>query len=601
MKKRILAALLAGVMLLGLAACGTTPAETPAEPPAGGDTTEAPAEPTGGNWQYRVELTPDNPVTINTAIVTSQMAPNDGNKLSVKMAETLGVTLNYQIIPGDQQETIIGTWLASGEFPELIAQSDLNFALIEGGGLLRLDDMIDSGEFPSIARHVEPFRQRMSYIGGNAPDGDGIYILPAFGRWYNYMTETQSFGTGFFIQKAVLEWAGFPDLSNWTLEQYFDLIEGYMQENETDENGNPLRGMAFEFSDRSWSLTNGPQFLAGHPNNGGVIVDPVTNIASYYIDTDWARRYYEILNDAFLRGLIDVESFTRSADEYQSVLASGSVLGISDQRWAFGNAVDALNAEGRHNRTWVPTMPTFDGIAPWYNDFPAMNTNQGFGIASTAENPGLLMTFLDTMLTQEWQILLSWGIEGEDFQVDGDGMFYRTQEQRDQFHDLAWRADNKLMALYDQLPKIQGTFPDPGFGYGNAWSPGDQVAEFQETLFDYDRMFLESYGKGTWMDFVNQPPANPPYYPAWNIAIEEGLPRINDQLVGDLTEEWVPRLVMAPAGEFAGLWDQFMELIAAIDHQPFLDSMNAGIQQRIEIWGKDSGDWQNTAPLAPLP
>ena len=534
-------------------------------------------------------LSPDNPITIDTLIVTDQMAPNPTNKISALLAERLGVTINYEIVASEQQDTRIGTLLASGDFPDFIAQSDLEFRLIEGGALLRLDEFIDSGRFPNIARHVAPHRQRLSYNGDHAEHG--IYILPAYNRWYGELTGGTHWGTGFFIQKEVLSWAGYPDLTNWTLEQYFDLLEAYMAENPYDENGTQIQGFTFPVIDRVWGMTNPPMFLAGFPNNGGFIVDENYE-AHMYATSEYAERYFRILNDANARGLIDPETFVRTGDQYQAALANGNILGMHDQRWAFGNANDALVAEGRVNRTWVTTMPTFDGREPWYADFPVMNSNQGFGISSTAENPELLLEFLDTMLSQEWQIILHWGIEGEDFHVDANGRFYRTEEQRRNRDDLAWRAENRLEALVDQLPKIQGLFPDSGFGYGNAWTPGDQPEEFFASLLPWDQEFLQSYGKETWLDFANNPPPpNRVYYPTWNIPLGDGTPaQMASRLVEDLQIEWLPRIILADPADFDDLWAQFVTAVEGVDTQPLLDTINAGIQLRKELWGQDSGE-----------
>ena len=554
--KKLLIALLAAVAMIALIACG---------PGAGGS----------------------GATVIDVLIVTNQMAPNPDNKMSALIEEELGIVFNYEIVPGDQQDTRIGTLLAGGDFPDFIAQGDLEFRLIEGGALLRLDDLIDSGNFPNIQRHVEPHRQRMSYNGDHAEHG--IYIIPAYNRWYGELTGGTHFGTGFFIQKDVLSWAGYPDLSNWTLEQYFDLLEAYMAANPYDEHGNRIQGFTFPAIDRVWGMTNPPMFLAGHPNNGGFIVDENYE-AFMYATSDYAQRYFRILNDANARGLIDPETFTRTGDQYQAALATGNILGMHDQRWAFGNAHDALIAEGRVNRTWVATMPTFDGREPWYADFPVMNSNQGFGISVNAEDPEFLLGILETLLSQEWQIKLHWGILGEDFHEDENGRFYRTEEQRRNRDDLAWRAENRLEALVDQLPKIQGLFPDPGFGQGNAWTPADQPEEFFDSLLPWDQQFLENYGKSTWLDFVNSPPPNRVYYPTWNIPLGDGTPAaMASRMVEDLQLEWLPRIILADPADFDDLWAQFVAAVDGVDTQPLIDTINEGIQLRLRLWGQDSG------------
>jgi putative aldouronate transport system substrate-binding protein len=91
------------------------------------------------------------------------------------------------------------------------------------------------------------------------------------------------------------------------------------------------------------------------------------------------------------------------------------------------------------------------------------------------------------MLSEEWQKILSWGIQGEDYLVvttaDSTGLLKCARFRK----DLVWRASNKLEALLDVLPKHQGTFSD-----GNAFGPDDQPEEFFVTLSDYDKNFLNA-------------------------------------------------------------------------------------------------------------
>ena len=612
MKKKLLALLVVAVMLV-IAACGngnggdTAPADTNGGDVAvadngddaggddAGDADDAGAVADDSDMSHAMRvLTQDGPFEINALIVTNEMAPNPGNRIAALMEERLGVTINYEIVTGsEQQDTRIGTLLMSGEFPCLMVSTDLEFRLIEGGAFLKLDDMIFSGNFPNIERHVTPFRQAMSYQGPYADHG--VYILPAFNRWYGDVVDPNYGGPGIWIQMSVLSWHGYPDVSGITLEEYFDLIESYIDYHQTDENGTPLVGFTFPSQGRSWGMTNPPLHLAGQPNFGGVMVDFDTNEAMIYAHSTYAERYWRLVNEAWHRGLMEPETFVRPDEQWSEFLAQGNVLGFHDQGWATNNARLSLENEGRYSRRWVALEPTFDGHTPWFRDRPALNSNQGFGISSTADNPERLMAFLEVMMSQEWQIILAWGEEGIDFHVDADGVFYRDEDQRAVADDLAWRADNRLMALHNQLPKIQGYFPDPGFGYGNVWTPGAQPGEWRATLSDWDANFLEQYGKNFWSDFLTSPPPNPVFYPTWNIPLGDGSPaQLFDRMLADLQMEWIPRLVQADPAEFDNLWADFYAAVEAIPHQQdYIDVINAGIQQRIDLWGLDSRDIVN--------
>ena len=95
------------------------------------------------------------------------------------------------------------------------------------------------------------------------------------------------------------------------------------------------------------------------------------------------------------------------------------------------------------------------------------------------------MTFLDGITTEKWTKLLSWGVEGEAYEVDENGKFYRTPEQRKEQESSALALKNRLNAFLNYAPKIEGTFSD-----GNVYGPGNDPEEFYASLSDYNCEFL---------------------------------------------------------------------------------------------------------------
>lgn len=574
--KKLISLLLVMLLVFTMAAC--QPATKQPTTPAQGSSNDAG---TGGSQQKTglPVLSPDNPVTISVWTTTNHSAPASDNKLTKLLKERLGVTINYEIIPTDNADQKIGVMLAGGEYPDLIGTTDLNIRFITGGALIPLDDYLTEDKADLLFEHVRPYWNRLA-----TDAGDGvrrIYVLPNYNRYYGEITGGTHYGaSGFWIQKHVLEDAGYPNIDNITLEEYFQLIENYVKKYPTID-GMPTIGFELLCSPgREWVLTNPPQYLAGAPNNGGVIVDE-NNVATIFADKDIAKRYYKILNQMHAKGLIDSESFTQTNDQYLAKLATGRVLGMYDQRWAFGQANDALVAEGKDERTWVSTMPVYEGKTPYYADREVMNINQGYGVSVSCKQPDVVISFLNTMMTEEWQKIFNWGIEGEDYFVDANGRYYRTPEQREEQKDLVWRSKNRLEALYDNMPKRQGTYSD-----GNADGPGNQPEEFYDTLREYDKNFLKAYGKKTWRDFLNQPPENPVYYPCWNINLVDGseAQMANRQLT-DLSIQYLPKIIMADPGEFETLWAQYVSEIKKINVKAYEDAINEGIQERIKNWG----------------
>jgi putative aldouronate transport system substrate-binding protein len=554
-------------MVVGLGACSS---DSTSETPAG-----EVVIPDGPLADASGTLTPSNPTTLTAWITAAASAPAPDNKITQLIKDQLGVTLEYEIVTPDNVDQKIGVMLAGGEYPDLVGTTDLRMRLLEGGALLRLDDMLATGDYPSLSEHVEPYIKKMSYTGGEVEDG--LYIFPNYNRFYGEITGGSYYGAAFWIQKRVLEDAGYPDLRDMTIDRYFEMIENYKAKNPQTEGMDTIGFELLASTGREWGMTNPPALLAGSPNNGGVIVDE-NDHAEIYANKDIAKQFYQKLNEEYEKGIVDPESFTLTFDQYQAKLATGAVLGMHDQGWNFQTATQSLQGAGMDQYTYVPLMPVYEGVEPWYADRDVMNTNQGFGISTSSEQPEKALKFLDLMLSEPWQKVLSWGIEGEDYEVGEDGMFYRTDQQRINAKDLTWRASNRLEALLEVLPKHQGQFSD-----GNAYGPDDQPTEFYDTLTDYDRTFMEKYEKQTWREFVNDPPENPVYYPAWSITLSDDANMVNQQLT-DANVANLPKIISGSTADFEANWQSYLDVVSGIDVAVYEDAINEGIQDRLKNW-----------------
>ncbi len=158
--------------------------------------------------------------------------------------------------------------LAGGEYPpDLVGTTDLKLRLLEGGALLRLDDMLDTGgDYPNLAEYVKDDIKKMSYSGDEVDPG--LYIFPNYNRFYGEPTGGTYYGPAFWIQKRVLEDAGYPDLSTMTLDRYFQLIADYKAKHPPQTDGAPPT-VGFEVlasTGREWGgMTNPPALLSGSP------------------------------------------------------------------------------------------------------------------------------------------------------------------------------------------------------------------------------------------------------------------------------------------------------------------------------------------------
>lgn len=192
------------------------------------------------------------------------------------------------------------------------------------------------------------------------------------------------------------------------MDEYFDLLERYVAENPTMEDGTENIAYTILCDDwRYFCLENAPQFLDGYPNDGSVIVEPEKLQIIDYNTTPTAKRYFQKLNEEFHKGFVDPESFTQTYDEYIAKLSTGRVLGMIDQWWNFAYSVnDALKQQGldKIGCEYVSLPITIEkGIKnQWHTSGgTVLNVSSGLAITTSCDDIEGAFQFVNDLMSQE--------------------------------------------------------------------------------------------------------------------------------------------------------------------------------------------------------
>jgi putative aldouronate transport system substrate-binding protein len=566
---KVLALLLTFAIILSLAV-GCAKEQSGSDVSTGGSGTDTPA--TAGQPQEAAKL---EPITFTFFSGDQQQAPDKDNPVVKKVQELTGVTIEFEFLVGDLMQKM-GVLIASGDYPDLMQPSQARSTAMEAGVFIPLDDYLTSGKYPNLQKHYEPYLDRMRAASGNAGK---IFLMDNFGRYYGDWRPTYHNAPAFWLQKDVLADAGYPNPK--TLDEYFGLIENYMKKYPKIDGQDTLGFEILSFDWRSFCLKNPPQHLIGHPNDGDVVVDQETFVADLYQNKDYAKRYYKKLNEMYHKGIISAETFTQNYDQYLAKIATGRVLGMFDQYWNFQDGERPLRNEQKWERTYVPLEITYEGYRGMYLDPPTFTGGNGMGITVACKDPERALQYIDFMLSEDMQKLLQWGIEGVNYHVDENGIFYRTDEQRKNARDPSWVNKNMADQLWNQFPKMQGIFSD-----GNWCAPGEQPGEVLAEQAEYDRNFLAQYGFSFPTEFLSPPleATTKPYYPVWSYTIEDGS-EARDAInkITDLENKYLPRLIIEDADKFDAAWDAYVAEIEKVNYKAYLDEVNRQIKLRMNM------------------
>lgn len=558
-RRKLISVLLAATMMAAMfAGCGSDAASTDAKENAdGADSTEA-----GGVKEF----------TAFFAVPGSEI--NDDNEIQQIIADKTGVKVKETWLTGQTAEEAVGMMITGGELPDFICGGSGQSQLYDADVLVALDDYLD--DYPNIKN----FFTQQQWDQLRQDDGH-IYWIPQFSNIKGEEKVCTHNDEAFWIQARVLKWADYPEIR--TMDQYFDLIERYNEANPTMEDGTENIPYTILCDDwRYFCLENAPQFLDGYPNDGSCIVDPETLTVIDYNTTDTAVKYFQKLNEEYQKGIVDPESFTQTYDEYIAKLSTGRVLGMIDQWWDFAyTAGDAIKQAGLDAQgcDYIPLPITIDESVKnqWHCSGGVLNVSDGLAITTSCEDVKAALQFVDDLLSQDIHNLRFWGVEGVDYNVDDNGEFYRTEEQRTRAVDTAYKASHTC--TYSYFPQYSGT-SDDGI---NANKPDGQANEFFDGLNDDVKEAFSAYGAETYVDMIGTNEAPGAWYPMWSYSNSfttdtEGGMAWNK--IGEIKHEYLPQVVMAK--DFDAAWAEYMDAYNSCDPGAFIGELQTELDKRME-------------------
>ena len=498
---------------------------------------------------------------------------NDGNEVMEIIAKKTGVRVKETWLTGQTVEEAVGTIVASGDYPTFIDGGDGMMQLYDAGALIPWDDYIE--KYPNIKELYSPAewdRFRM--------DDGHIYWANQFGNTYGESKQTTHNDEAFWVQVKVLEWANYPKIE--TLDDYFKLLEDYAAAH-PDDGVIPYTCLCEDW--RYFCLENAPEFLDGYPNDGSVIVDTSSGTPTIvdYNTTPTAKMYFSKLNEEYKKGIVDSEFATQTYDEYIAKLSTGNVLGMCDQWWDFAYTVnDVFKQQGLDLQgcNYVPlglvAKPGMEQMWHTYGD--TQNVASGLGVTTACEDPDRAFAFINQLLDQDIHNLRFWGVEGVDYNVDENGLFFRTEDMRMKCSDTEYKASH--LCDYSYFPQWGGTSRDGK----NAMTPTEQTSEFFDSLAEPLVKCFEAYGVTTYPEFIGSSKTKTtgvwfPMYSYSNNMTSSTEGGIAWTKMGECKHKWLPQIVMAD--NFDSAWEDYMKAYNDCNPQAFLDEMQTELDRRV--------------------
>ncbi|GIP28012.1 ABC transporter substrate-binding protein [Paenibacillus sp. J23TS9] len=525
--------------------------------------------------------TKDDNAPVKFSLFSADPSPNwTGMKDEVGkiITEKTGVTLDAEFAVGDPQQKV-ALIASSGQYPDLISAKNDISKLVDAGAMLDLTDLIDKYA-PNIKKVLGDSMKRARY----SDDDHAIYAIPTYAG-----VDQQNFKVsgGFELQHRAVAEAGYPEIK--TVQDYENVIKAYIEKHPTDENGNKNIGLTLNADD--WymyiTVTNPAFYTTGSPDDGEYAIDVDTQKVTYHFKRPVEKEYFRWLNHMNDIGLLDPESFVQKYDQYKAKIATGRVIGLIDQDWAYGDGEKALKTAKKFDQGYghypVTLSKEYKETSFWPTGFMA---GYGIGISKDCKDPVRAIKFLDYLASEEGQVLMNWGVEGKDYNVENGKRVIPKEVSDRKVNDATNFMKETGIGLYQTLGVHYGDgVKDATGNYYTTNFPEQIVTEFN----DVEKKTLAAYKVTSWRELFPKEDEFKvrPWGAAWNINIPgDSEIVVLDNKLKDITWKKIPEAILAKPADFDKVWDSYMNDLDKAGVAKAETLREELVKQRVKLWNE---------------
>ncbi|MCH1639895.1 extracellular solute-binding protein [Paenibacillus timonensis] len=526
--KKMMTLLMAAIMVLSLAACGSNgnankeSANNKAANTNTQESTEPAVTPSADEPGWKSDT---SPITFDWYLNFAWFPNKWGvDPTSQYVTKKTGVNINF-IVPAGNENEKLNTLIASGKLPDFITlgwYEDGVKKMIEGGLVEPLNKLADQYD-PYFFKVADP--DKLGWY--TQPDGN-VYGYPnssSSPKDYEKYGDTYVSNQTFVVRKDIYEAIGSPDMR--TPEGFLAALKA-AQEKFPEINGQPLIPLGLhEFTAvGNDSLEQYLQnFLAIPRQKDGKLYNRET-------DPEYVA-WLKTLRKANEEGLLAKDIFIDKRAQMEEKIAQGRYFAMLYQRTDFAAQLGTLYQQDP-NKIYIAV----DGPANSKLDPPTLNGPSISGwtvtlISKDVKDKARAIKFLSYLMSEEGQ---------KDLYLGEKGVSYDTIDGKDQFKPEAFDLMNKDRAAFDKQYGSSFTFwMMQNTNITQQWQP--ESVEPYKQLEDWTRGKTISVSE---FDLID-PLANS----------DEG---IILSKIKDLRSKTLPKLLMAPSdAEFDKIWADYIK------------------------------------------
>lgn len=562
--KSILCLMLVLTMLLSLCACGRTSNDVTEMTYDGQDNM---------TFGELLELDRQNPITIEIYVAGMTDVPSSDSAVLQAIAEATGTTIKLVGIEEDR----LGMLLASGEYPDvMVINRNATFY-----------DYLDSGDVTDLAPLLQKWAPTVWEMNSSMIElftngkGELLYLTenndllregekhPEDATDPDRAQDELPWHSTIYVQYPMVKEVYGQAIT--TFEEYEAALDAFLAEYGDEEKMYAISYDKDSAGDILWAGLSMYGYKCLY--KGGLYVTKDGENYSYGFKTPEAKEWLLYLNRLYREGYIYTDASVQSYDQFIRQMNRCSVFSFIGNYYAVYEANKTLSANNSDN-SYIPQKVMADGVERVYQYNSAYTGAGAFMIMNSSPYKARICRLLEYLYSDEGSILHGWGIEGEDYIINEDGLRDITEEIADKKANEDYDLERGIRALYSviNLPTYT-TDGQPSFARFAPYYSSESGTDVRDAIIREDPVYnWHEDWKGTFYSDLSE----------MDIIIEAGTDAaIASSQCASLIKDRINKIIMAASEEEAiALYDQAVSDFNAYGIEAWEAEINRQIQEK---------------------
>lgn len=311
------------------------------------------------------------------------------------------VTIDWSTAPWDDFDTTTAMYLNTGDLPDIVWLRNPSSVVSNYGDMGYFLNYMDYLDYmPNLTKCLDEYPQFKRLM---TEDGKLFCVLDV--EPYDSLQET------FYVNKTELDALGLEVPTTWD-----EMLAAMRAFKEAKPEGTP-------FISYGWGLSY-YQYALGCINNAktGLYYDGEKWTHALLEETSGYRDLTDIMHTMYSEGLLHPEFSTMSDDQAYQIVTDGDWLFSFFYTTCIANEIFVGNpipyeVEPMLTPAFKEGDPAYEMITVTYDATPGW----GYFVNADVQNPELICSLVDNIISPEASLLFNWGIKGETYDDDENG------------------------------------------------------------------------------------------------------------------------------------------------------------------------------------